>query len=196
LNRWQAIRQDVLRTDEDSKSKRRGSRPIVTKVQYLHSEKAHLGYGLLVVFLLSGTPVNAQQINGTLGSPSATTTIDGKYLPNQPAPFGGVINLGANQSKPWWPPRVVPSKGAPDVLLIMTDDAGYGDLRGLSWPTIGSSPFLKAIAAIGTMYWRSLSLLREIKCPGGCNGPSVSINPHGPAPRNYGLGVKTAGDQE
>jgi nitrate reductase NapE component len=30
----------------------------------------------------------AQQIIGTPGSPSATTTIDGKYLPPPPAPFG------------------------------------------------------------------------------------------------------------
>jgi hypothetical protein len=29
-------------------------------------------------------------------------------------------------SIPWWPPRTVPPKGAPNVLLILTDDAGYG----------------------------------------------------------------------
>lgn len=26
----------------------------------------------------------------------------------------------------WWPPRVVPPKGAHNVLLIMTDDVGFG----------------------------------------------------------------------
>ena len=30
------------------------------------------------------------------------------------------------QSKPWWAPRVVPPKSAPNVLLIITDDAGFG----------------------------------------------------------------------
>ena len=60
------------------------------------------------------------------GSPSATTTIDGKYLPPPPPKFGGTINLNAKDSTPWWPPNVVPPKGAPNVLLIMTDDAGYG----------------------------------------------------------------------
>src|SRR5271167_2928165 len=60
------------------------------------------------------------------GSPGATTTIDGKYLPPPPPKFGGVINLSADQSKPFWPPTVVPPKGAPNVLLIMTDDQGYG----------------------------------------------------------------------
>jgi arylsulfatase len=53
------------------------------------------------------------------------TTIDGRYLPPPVARFGGEINLNASQSKPWWPPRVVPPKGAPNVLLIMTDDVGY-----------------------------------------------------------------------
>jgi arylsulfatase len=60
------------------------------------------------------------------GSPSATTTIDGRHLPNPDPPFGGVINLNAAQSRPWWAPRVVPPKGAPNVLLIMTDDVGFG----------------------------------------------------------------------
>src|SRR5262245_27444001 len=67
-----------------------------------------------------------EQTTGTPGSPSATTTIDGSYLPPVPPPFGGVINLQADQSQPYWPPRVVPPKGAPNVLLIMTDDQGYG----------------------------------------------------------------------
>src|SRR5258708_27951156 len=68
----------------------------------------------------------AQQTTGTPGSPSATTTIDGKYLPPPPAPFGGTINMDAKDSRPYWPPTVVPPKGAPNVLLIMTDDQGYG----------------------------------------------------------------------
>jgi hypothetical protein len=68
----------------------------------------------------------AQQVTGVLGSPSATTTIDGKQLPPPPPKFGGVIKESYKDSKPWWPPRVVPPKGAPNVLLIMTDDQGYG----------------------------------------------------------------------
>ena len=73
-----------------------------------------------------GTTSLAQQTTGTPGSPAATTTIDGKYLPPPPPKFGGEINLEASQSKPYWPAQVVPPKGAPNVLLIMTDDQGYG----------------------------------------------------------------------
>lgn len=48
----------------------------------------------------------AQQVTGTLGSPSATTTLSGKQLPApEPAFGGGVIKDDALQSKPWWPPR-------------------------------------------------------------------------------------------
>ncbi len=61
----------------------------------------------------------------TPGSPDATTTIDGRYLPPPPAPFQGEINLNALQSKPAWPARVVPPKGAPNILLIITDDVGF-----------------------------------------------------------------------
>lgn len=70
--------------------------------------------------------VGAQEVTGTPGSPSATTTVDGNYLPNPPSKFGGVINMSAKDSKVYWPPKVVPPKGAPNVLLILTDDQGYG----------------------------------------------------------------------
>ncbi len=64
------------------------------------------------------------QITGVPGSPSATTTISGKQLPPPDPKFGGVIKDTAAQSKPYWPPRVVPPKGAPNVLHIMTDVTG------------------------------------------------------------------------
>ena len=79
-----------------------------------------------LAFLLTGAPVMGQQTTGVPGSPSATTTIEGKQLPPPPPQFGGVIKEDAKDSKPWWPPTVVPPKGAPNVLLIMTDDQGYG----------------------------------------------------------------------
>ena len=78
------------------------------------------------VLVAAATSLHAQQINGTPGSPDATVTIDGKQIPPPPLPFGGVIKESAPDSKPYWPPRVVPPKGAPNILLIMTDDQGYG----------------------------------------------------------------------
>ena len=69
---------------------------------------------------------SAQQVTGVLGSPGATTTLDGRQLPPPDPKFGGVIKERASESKQWWAPRVVPPKGAPNVLLIMTDDSGFG----------------------------------------------------------------------
>ena len=81
---------------------------------------------LLIASLLVAGLATAQQITGELGSPGATTTISGKELPPPDPKFGGVIREKAAESKAWWAPRVVPPKGAPNVLLIMTDDQGFG----------------------------------------------------------------------
>jgi arylsulfatase len=96
------------------------------------------------------TPAPTPRPTGAPGSPGATTTLDGKYLPPPPPKFGGEINLNAYQSKPWWPPRVVPPKGAPNVLLIMTDDVGFGapSTFGGTIPT----PNLDRIAKTGLRY--------------------------------------------
>ncbi len=87
--------------------------------------------GAAIVAIMAALPAMAQQVTGTPGAPDATTTIDGRQLPPPPPKFGGEIRDNAAQSKPWWPPRVVPPKGAPNVLLIMTDDVGFG-ARALS----------------------------------------------------------------
>jgi arylsulfatase len=81
---------------------------------------------LLGAALALVSPANAQQTTGVSGSPSATTTISGKQLPPPDPKFGGVIKDDALSSKPWWAPRVVPPKQAPNILLIITDDSGFG----------------------------------------------------------------------
>ena len=86
-----------------------------------------LGATLAVAVLTLPVSAIAEiQTTGTPGSPSATTTITGKQLPAPDPKFGGVIKDDALQSKTWWAPRIVPPKQAPNVLLIMTDDCGFG----------------------------------------------------------------------
>lgn len=70
--------------------------------------------------------MSVAQAQPTPGAPGATTSLDGRQLPAPDPQFGGVIADDALQSKPWWAPRIVPPKGAPNVLLIITDDAGFG----------------------------------------------------------------------
>jgi arylsulfatase len=105
---------------------------------------------LLAAVTAGGTMGQAQQVTGTSGSPTATTTITGRQLPPQPPKFGGVIKEIYTDSKPWWPPRVVPPKGAPNVLLIMTDDQGYG-VSGTFGGVI-PTPALDRIANAGLRY--------------------------------------------
>jgi arylsulfatase len=59
------------------------------------------------------------------GAPNATTTIDGRQLPNPPMPFGGTIENDALSSTPWWAPQIAPPEDAPNILLIITDDSGF-----------------------------------------------------------------------
>src|ERR1700740_2068990 len=104
----------------------------------------------VAVATILGLPASAQQITGTPGSPGATATIDGRYLPPPPPKCGGTINLEASQSKPYWPARVVPPKSAPNVLLIMTDDQGYG-VSGTFGGVI-PTPTMDRIAQMGLRY--------------------------------------------
>ena len=105
---------------------------------------------LTVALMVAALSANAQQITGTPGSPSATTTVDGNYLPNPPAKFGGVINLDAKDSKSYWPPNIVPPKGAPNILLIMTDDQGYG--ISSTFGGVIPTPNMDRIAKMGLRY--------------------------------------------
>jgi hypothetical protein len=103
---------------------------------------------LLLVLPTSLAP--AQQVTGVLGSPSATTSTDGKQLPPPDPEFAGVIKENAMQSKPWWAPRVVPPKDAPNVLLIMTDDSGYA--APSTFGGVIPTPALDRIANSGLRY--------------------------------------------
>src|SRR5262249_54395998 len=118
----------------------------------ISSKASALATTLLV---LSGVAALAQQINGTPGSPSATTTIDGKQLPPPAPQFGGVTNNEPRKAKPGWAPRVGLTKGAPNVLLIITDDSGFGvpSTFGGVIPT----PTMERIANEGLRYNRVFS---------------------------------------
>jgi arylsulfatase A-like enzyme len=115
----------------------------------------HLLISAAGVLALSCIPALAQEITGTPGSPGATTVIDGKQLPPPDPKFGGVIKNDALQSKPWWAPQVVPPKDAPNVLLIITDDAGFGVPS--TFGGVIQTPTMDHIAQEGLRYTRMFS---------------------------------------
>jgi arylsulfatase len=99
---------------------------------------------------LTGRAPDAQQTTGAAGSPGATTTVSSKQLPAPDPKFGGVIKEKASESKSWWAPRVVPPKGAPNVLLIMTDDCGFG--APSTFGGVVPTPALDRVAKNGLRY--------------------------------------------
>jgi arylsulfatase A-like enzyme len=118
----------------------------------MKSAKQILLGGVLAAAVMAVAPSARAQVQttGTPGSPSGTTTISGKQIPPPDPKFGGVIKDTAPDSKPYWPPTVVPPKGAPNVLLIMTDDQGYG-----VYSTFGGlipTPAMDRIAKAGLRY--------------------------------------------
>lgn len=73
-------------------------------------------------------------------------------LPIAAAPFAGKIGLTAADSTPDWPEPVKAPAGAPNVLVIMTDDIGFGTSSTFGGPVL--TPYLDALAREGARYNR------------------------------------------
>jgi arylsulfatase A-like enzyme len=94
--------------------------------------------------LLAGTTLAA---TAALGSESGQAQ---QVLP-APAPrFGGTIGRKASESKPDFPRAVTAPIGAPNVLLIMTDDTGFGASSTFGGPI--PTPNLERIYQRGLCY--------------------------------------------
>jgi hypothetical protein len=98
----------------------------------------------------AGSAPGRATMGSNIGAPDGTRTIPGDVLPAPDLPFGGTINLNAAQSKSWWPPRIVPPAGAPNILLIMTDDVGFG--APSTFGGVVPTPAMDRIAADGLRY--------------------------------------------
>ncbi len=125
--------------------------PIVNSLWEEKMKRGGILASLIIVlaFAAAGAsrPAAAQDNSG---SPDATRVIDGMQLPAPDPAFGGHIEDQALKSQPWWPPRIVPPQEAPNVLLIITDDAGFGvpSTFGGVIPT----PTMDALAEEGLRY--------------------------------------------
>jgi hypothetical protein len=64
--------------------------------------------------------------------------------------FPGVIGLTTDQSSPAWPEPMRAREGASNVLFIVLDDTGYGQLGCYGSPI--ETPNLDALAAGGLRY--------------------------------------------
>jgi arylsulfatase len=64
--------------------------------------------------------------------------------------FRGVIGRTVEESQPWWPEPVRAREGAPNVLYIVLDDVGYGQLSPFGG--LCETPNLDRLAANGLRY--------------------------------------------
>ncbi len=71
-------------------------------------------------------------------------------LPKPPDPFKGEINLTWSDSKPDFPKQVKAPKGAPNVLIIMTDDVGASASSTFGGPI--NTPTMDELARGGIRY--------------------------------------------
>jgi Sulfatase len=86
----------------------------------------------------------------TTGAPTAVEFPDSTLLPIPKPPFTGVIEPNLVDSTPGWPPTVAPPAGAPNVLLILIDDAGFGS--NSVFGGIVPTPTLESLARHGLRY--------------------------------------------
>ncbi len=90
-------------------------------------------------------------VNTDMASLTATRTVNtSKVIPALPVPFGGVIAKIVKNSKAWWAPQIAAPKNAPNILLVIMDDEGFGapSTFGGMIPT----PELEKIAKQGLRY--------------------------------------------
>jgi Sulfatase len=83
---------------------------------------------------------------------SAATVSAQEVLPRSDPKFGGVIGQTNKESTPAKIPLIKAPSGAPNVLLILIDDSGFGQ-----WGTFGGqilTPNLKQLAKDGLSYAR------------------------------------------
>jgi arylsulfatase A-like enzyme len=100
--------------------------------------------------LATAPPAAAQVVTGAAGAPGTREFPDSRVLPIPTPPFTGSVLPNLIDSTPAWPPTISPPEGAPNVLLILIDDAGFGSnsVFGGVVPT----PTLERLAKQGLRY--------------------------------------------
>jgi arylsulfatase A-like enzyme len=102
--------------------------------------------GLLGALTASGRFTYAQEKSAK----EAGQVTGGSVLPIPPAPFQGTINLRAKDSKSDFPQPVQAPKGAPNILLVLLDDVGYGATSTFGGPC--QTPTMTKLGENGLKY--------------------------------------------
>jgi arylsulfatase A-like enzyme len=89
---------------------------------------------------------------GAQGEERSALQDDGSVLPRPPEPFRGRIDLRAKDSKPDFPVPVRAPEGAPNILLVLLDDVGFGAASTFGGPC--NTPTAQRLAREGLRYNR------------------------------------------
>ena len=82
----------------------------------------------------------------------ATGAIDRTVIPLPEPKFGGIIGKTYKESESEWPKLPAPPAGAPNVVVIMLDDVGFGQTSTFGGPI--PTPVLDQLASQGLRYTR------------------------------------------
>ena len=90
--------------------------------------------------------------NADHASPQQSPPVERSVLPIPVAPFRGNIGLRANNSTPYFPLGVTAPEGAPNVVLILMDDVGFGATSPFGGPI--DTPAFEKLSESGLRYNR------------------------------------------
>ena len=97
-----------------------------------------------------GTMKKAPFSLGFLGAVLATSTVFAASLPKQDPAFEGVVGKSLEDSTPAYPKAVHPPQGAPNVIVVLLDDAGFGATS--TFGGLVKTPQLDKLASEGLRY--------------------------------------------
>ena len=100
--------------------------------------------------LLGSTSFLAASAVASTALPRAASAQDANVLPKPEAPFQGRIGRTVQDSTPDFPKSVEPPPGAPNVLMILTDDVGFGASSTFGGPI--QTPNFQRLADSGLRY--------------------------------------------
>lgn len=87
-----------------------------------------------------------------LSSPTEDQVAERADLPLDDPPFSGVVGKTYQESTPAWPDLPKPPEGAPNVVVILLDDVGFGQVGTFGGPV--PTPALDELASNGLKYNR------------------------------------------
>src|SRR5689334_391529 len=97
-------------------------------------------------------PKRSDLLTSVSNAPHAANPRTGAALPQPEQPFTGFIGRQASESTPDFPQSVQAPAGAPNILLILTDDVGFGATSPFGGPV--PTKTFERLAQSGLRYTR------------------------------------------